>query len=389
MADYKSVLSDEILKGCAERSGTYDKENSFFFEDFEQLKKAGYLTGTIPTEFGGGGLSLLQSCQEQRKLAYHAPATALALNMHLYWQGVAADLWKNGDKSLEWLLKEGAEGEIFSAGHSERGNDLPLFLSTTKATQVDGGFKFTGHKMFGSLTPVWTRMGLHGMDTDHPDGPRIIHAFMPRNTEGFEIKETWDVMGMRATRSDDTILDEVFIPEKYIADIVPAGEGDPFVLSIFAWALLGFGAIYCGVAKRAIDLVIPMVKEKTSLALTRPMSYHPEIQHSVAQMMLAYQTMNPILEHTASEWVAGVDHGHDWPAKIVGAKYNCVETCWQVVDKAMDISSGHGMFRGTELERLFRDARCGRFHPATSNLVHEIVGKTALGIDLGEQPRWG
>jgi hypothetical protein len=47
------------------------------------------------------------------------------------------------------------------------------------------------------------------------------------------------------------------------------------------------------------------------------------------------------------------------------------------------------MFRGHELERLFLDARCGRFHPANSGLVHEIVGKTALGVGLGEQPRWG
>lgn len=59
MTEYKSVLSDELLAGCAERAGTYDQENSFFFEDFEQLKAAGYLTGTIPTEFGGGGLNLL------------------------------------------------------------------------------------------------------------------------------------------------------------------------------------------------------------------------------------------------------------------------------------------------------------------------------------------
>jgi alkylation response protein AidB-like acyl-CoA dehydrogenase len=322
-------------------------------------------------------------------LAYHAPATALALNMHLYWLGVAADLWRNGDKSLEWVLKDGAAGDIFAAAHSERGNDLPLFLSTTKATKVDGGFRFTGHKMFGSLTPVWTRMGLHGMDTDHADGPRIIHAFMPRDTEGYEIKETWDVMGMRATRSDDTILDDVFIPDKYIANIVPAGQGDPFVLTVFAWAMLGFGAVYCGVAKRAIDLVLPIVQGKSSLGLGRPMSYHPEIQHSVAEMVLAYETMNPVLDHTASAWANGVDHGPAWPAKIVGTKYHCVENCWRVVDTAMDVSGGNGMFKGSELERLFRDARCGRFHPATSNLVHEIVGKTALGIDLGEQPRWG
>ena len=47
------------------------------------------------------------------------------------------------------------------------------------------------------------------------------------------------------------------------------------------------------------------------------------------------------------------------------------------------------MFKKSELERLFRDCRAGRFHPGNPALTHEIVGKTALGIDLGEQPRWG
>ena len=55
----------------------------------------------------------------------------------------------------------------------------------------------------------------------------------------------------------------------------------------------------------------------------------------------------------------------------------------------MTISGGAGMFKANELERLYRDVRAGGFHPANSALTHEIVGKTALGIDLGEQPRWG
>ncbi len=55
----------------------------------------------------------------------------------------------------------------------------------------------------------------------------------------------------------------------------------------------------------------------------------------------------------------------------------------------MEVSGGAGMVTANELERLYRDVRRGRFHPASSALVHEIVGKTTLGIDLGEQPRWG
>jgi predicted ATPase len=48
----------------------------------------------ITRESGGTGLTLAEMCREQRSLAYHAPATGLGVNMHLYWVGVAADLWR-------------------------------------------------------------------------------------------------------------------------------------------------------------------------------------------------------------------------------------------------------------------------------------------------------
>jgi alkylation response protein AidB-like acyl-CoA dehydrogenase len=195
----KSVLTEEMLARFVARADSYDRESRFIDEDFEELRAAKYLLLPLPSEFGGAGMTLAEVCREQRRLAYYAPATALAVNMHLYWIGDAADLWRNGDTSLEWLLREAAAGEIFAAGHAESGNDLPVLLSTTKAERVDGGYRFTGRKHFGSLSPVWTRFGLHGMDTSDPSQPKIVHAFMPRDTPGYTIKETWDVLGMRAT----------------------------------------------------------------------------------------------------------------------------------------------------------------------------------------------
>src|SRR5882757_501631 len=226
----KSVLTEEMLARFASRAATYDRENRFFTEDFEELRASKYLLLPLPREFGGMGMNLAEVCREQRRLAYHAPATALAVNMHVYWIGVAADLWRRGDTSLEWLLRESAAGEIFAAGHAESGNDLPVLLSTTKAERVEGGYKFTGRKHFGSLAPVWTRFGLHGLDTSNPTQPKIVHAFMPRDTTGYTIQQTWDALGMRATRSDDTALENAFIPDRYVARIVPAGGAgiDPF-----------------------------------------------------------------------------------------------------------------------------------------------------------------
>ncbi len=387
----KPVLTEEMLARFASRAAAYDRENRFLDEDFEELRAAKYLLLPLPSEFGGAGMTLAEVCREQRRLAYHAPATALAVNMHIYWIGVAADLWRRGDASLEWLLREAAAGEIFAAGHAESGNDVPVLLSTSKAERVEGGYRFTGRKHFGSLTPVWTRFGMHGMDTSNPSQPKIVHAFMPRDAAGYTIKETWDVLGMRATRSDDTVLENAFVPDRYIARVVPAGAAgvDPFVLAVFAWALMGFSNVYYGLAKRALDQSLNAVKNKGSLALSRSMAYHPEVQHAIAEMTIELESIGPHLEAVAEDWSNGVDHGAQWPSKIFAAKYRAVEGAWRVVDLGLDVAGGLGIFRSAGYERLIRDARLGRIHPANSFLTHEVVAKTALGISLDEQPRWG
>ncbi len=387
----RPVLTDEMLKRFQQRAPEYDRENRFFTEDFEELRDAGYLTMAVPRELGGRGYTLADVCREQRKLGYYAPATALAVNMHVYWVGLVADLWRSGDRSLEWLLREAANGAVFAAGHAESGNDIPVLLSTTRAERVEGGYRFTGHKSFGSLTPVWTYLGLHGMDTSDPQAPKIVHAFMPRDSEGYSIKETWDVLGMRATRSDDTILDGVFVPDRYIARVVPAGAAglEAFVLGIFAWALMGFGNIYCGMAQRALDLIVETVKKKTSLGLSRSMAYHAEVQHGVAEMVIELEGIGPHLDRVAQEWSEGVDHGAGWVIKIVAAKYHAVEGAWKVVDRAFDLAGGFGIFRKGPFEQLFRDARLGRIHPANAMLTHELCAKLTLGISPDEQPRWG
>jgi alkylation response protein AidB-like acyl-CoA dehydrogenase len=385
------ILSEELLARCRERGPIYDRENRFFDEDFAELRDAGYLTIAVPRELGGLGYTLADVCRQQRRLAYHAPSTALALNMHLYWTGLVADVWRGGDRSIEWLLREAKNGAVFAAGHAERGNDIPVLLSTTRAERVEGGYRFTGHKAFGSLTPVWTYLGIHGLDTSDPQHPKVVHAFMPRDTPGYTIEKTWDTLGMRATRSDDTVLDGVFVPDRQIARVVPAGAAgvDQFVLGIFAWALMGFGNIYYAMARRAVDLIVESVQTKTSLGLTRSMAYHPEVQHGIAEMVVELESIGPHLDQVAREWSEGVDHGAGWIVKIVAAKYHAVEGAWRVIDRAFDLAGGFGIFRRGPFEQLFRDARLGRIHPANSMLTHELVGKLTLGISPDEQPRWG
>src|SRR3712207_4158090 len=123
----------------------------------------------------------------------------------------------------------------------------------------------------------------------------------------------------RSTASHDTLLEGVFVPDEYVLRVLPAGTEDLFGLAMFANTQPVFGAIYLGIAERALDLAVESARKRTSLALTRSMAYHPEIQHRVAEMVLALKGALPQVEKVAADWAAGVDHGHAWGLKLVAA----------------------------------------------------------------------
>ena len=163
-----SILSDDLLERCAQRAAGYDRENRFFFEDFEELREAKYLLAAVPKEFGGLDLPFAEICHEQRRLARRSAPTALGTNMHLTATGIASDRWRNGDNSQVWMLEEAGRGAVFAYAYSESGNDLEALYSSSRAERVDGGYRFFGHRHFGSLTPVWTWLNTYGMDTRGP-----------------------------------------------------------------------------------------------------------------------------------------------------------------------------------------------------------------------------
>src|SRR5699024_2788735 len=140
-----AVLTKDILEGIRQRAPGYDQRNDFPFEDLEVLKQTGYLAALSPVEDGGLGWNFAMVVYAQKRLAAYAPATALAVNMHLIWSGVASIFQANGNHDLDFMLRDAAAGEIYAFGISEAGNDAVLFDSGTEAEeQADGSVKFTG-----------------------------------------------------------------------------------------------------------------------------------------------------------------------------------------------------------------------------------------------------
>ncbi|MET1051427.1 MAG: acyl-CoA dehydrogenase family protein [Mycetocola sp.] len=365
-------LPDDLLERIRSRASGYDRDNRFFTEDLDELRSNGYLSPQ----------SLTDAVTHQRTLARYAPATALGVNMHHVVVGVARVLHDRGDTSLDWILDDAANGELFAFGNSEAGNDEVMFNSRTAAVPGDdGSFSFTGRKIFTSLSPAWTRLGVFGRDDSDPANPTLVHGYLTRDTAGHRAIGSWNPLGMRATQSFTTELADARVPRERIARILPVGpSADPYIFGIFSNFLLLIGAVYAGIADRALELGVDAARRRTSMKRSgRSYADDPDIRWQLADAAIALDSVAPQLNTLAADVDAGVDHGSEWFRLLVGAKTRAVDVSRDVVETAIRVSGGGSYDADTELSRLYRDSLAGLFHPSDPESAHSTVATSLLG----------
>ncbi len=382
--DPSAYLSDELLERIRSRAAAYDRDNAFPHEDLDELRAAGYLAILVPEELGGAGLGLAEASVLQQRLAGAAPATALSINMHLVWTGVAKVLADRGIESLRFVQEGAAAGELFAFGISEAGNDLVLFGSDTDAApRPDGGYAFTGTKIFTSLAPAWTQLGLHGLDTTSDDGPKMVYAFVSRAEEAdgrVVTRDDWDTLGMRATQSRTTELHGAIAPpDRVVRRIDPGPNPDPIVFGIFSVFELLLASVYTGIARRALDLAVETAGRRRSKKTGLAYSQDPDIRWRVADMALAYDALPPQLWSLSRDVDERVDHGARWFSLLSGIKHRAVTMAKRVVDDAVLVAGGSSYFSSNELGRLYRDVLAGLFHPSDPESAHSTVATAWLG----------
>lgn len=202
VSDVRDPLDRALLDRLGRRAARYRAEPGLLAEDLGLLRERGYLTIAAPAAFGGMGLTLPRVACAQRRLAYHAPAAALAVNAHHAWVGAAAGVHAGGDSSANWLLREAARGRLF-AGPGGAADDLV-------ATQA---------------APGWDWLGVRAVDTSEPMRPRILHAFIRRSGAGVRLART----------------------------TAPGPPGDPFIAGVLGWGLPLDGELCYAIARRAFD----------------------------------------------------------------------------------------------------------------------------------------
>lgn len=376
-----SFLPQNVLDDIHARAPQYDADNTFPTEDFDQLRECGYLGAYVPTEFGGAGLTLEQIAAEQTRLAQAAPATALAINMHQIIVGVGRHMVRSGLSAGEQILRDAAAGELFAFGISEPGNDLVLFGSITEARpDGDGGYSFHGVKIFTSLAPAWTRLMTFGKDATDPEAPKSVFAVLHRDRGGFTMKNDWDVLGMRATQSNSTILEGAAASADEILTVTdPGPSANPVVMGIFANFEILLAATYQGVGQRAVQVAVEHVKKRHSVKNQTTYANDPDIRWRIASAALTMEAVGPQIRELARAFEDQVDLGNWWMPRLSAVKNAASEATLRAVEESVRACGGASYYSKHELSRLYRDALAGLFQPSDQESLHGAWATMLLG----------
>src|SRR5690606_33011644 len=216
-----------------------------------------------------------------------------------------------------------------------------------------GSYAFTGTKIFTSLAPVWTQLGVHGLDTTSPDAPKLVYAFVPRS-DAVVTRDDWDTLGMRGTQSRTTELHGAVAPaDRVVRRVDPGPSPDPIVYGIFSVFELMLASVYTGIARRGLDLAVETAHARRSKKTGKAYSLDPDIRWRVADMALAYDALPPQIASLARDVDGLADHGARWFTLLSGVKHRAVVMAKHVVDEAMLVAGGGSYFSSNELSRLY------------------------------------
>lgn len=374
-------LPDALIERIRDRASINDHENAFFADDLAELSEHGYLRVLVPESFGGPGLTLNQVQRLQQRLAGAAPATALAVNMHLMCLGVARTLNLRGDHSLDEVFVEAMAGEIFAFGISEPGNDWVLQGSKTAAVpQANGDYLLSGVKIFTSLSPVWTRLIVHGLDeTTDPDAPELVYGFLERETPGITTSPDWNVLGMRASHSRATVLRDARLRADRVVRRLPPGRNpDQLVFAITSNFQLLVGAVYAGLAARALEVAAAGLRARSSEKAGASLAEVPEFRTRLADAHFDYLSVPAQLDSYSRDLDELVDHGVGWPLRLVSARLHAGAAARRSAEAALACAGGAGYGSAHEASRLYRDAAASLFHPPSADAARPMFAAALL-----------
>ncbi len=381
----------KLAPHLAELGAKADEQGRFPVELVAAYKESGLQALAVPKRYGGLGADLWTTALVEKILASHGePGIALSFNMHHVMVGIFREMLS--EEARTRLFKRVVENrEMISGPFSEERAGFSTVADTVAVPDGNGGWKVSGRKNWATFIEGADIVTFNATITD-ADGKvpedftehiaRESIFIVPTSAPGISIKQTWDTFSMRASGTQTVVFDNVPVP----AD----GYGGQFRSGLtkeLEWANFAFAGIYLGVADRALRLAREAIAKKAlghtvsgAETKVKDVGY---VQYLLGEALVELQSAERVVRGTAALLTDGDDA--EWsalerPAQISIAQRAATEAAVKVSDIAMRLVGGSAIRRGQPLERAFRDARAGLYHPLPANTIFDMLGRAQLGL---------
>ncbi len=383
-----------LAERFAARADQYDRDASFPSDDIEDLRCEGMLGLMAPPRLGGMGCGFSDYVRVGAVLARGSGATALVFNMHAAVTGALAGVADHlamalgaGDQFSavrDRVLSAAVGGALYGVAISEREAGSRLSRMVTTYEPEDGGYRLRGEKSVCSGAGHLDAYLVAARAAGPPQDSKVSYFLVPAG-DGLEVGDTWDPIGMRATASNPVLLDV-----KVSAECLLAGEGlaVPLAYAMPQWLVASYAAVYVGLAEAAVGEAVAHFNRE------RPGRSWPGAPASVRSRMgraqAAAGAARLVVEHAAHlvDTSPGDPEANRW---VYQAKLVAGDTAMEVAAVLSEACGLSALSRGSALERIFRDARCGAVMPPRSDVCADYLGTSALGGDPAadmEDPPW-
>ncbi len=350
-----------------EHARRHDVEGTWVQPAFDHLRESGYLALAVPTELGGMGATIREVAMVQRELAHHCASTALASAMHQHVTAFTAWRFRRGLPGAEATLRRIVDDKIVLV--STGGADFTH--PRGEAVRVEGGYRVSGRKIFASQSPAGDVMSTMFAYDDPERGRRVLNMAVPFADPGVTVCDNWDTMGMRGTASNDVIIEDVFVPDARVLADRPHGVVDPPLQVIISVAFPIVSAVYLGVAESAAAAAIDSVGARRT---------DPLVQRQVGAMTTRLRVAAWALDGALAAVGDDPTPSMETVAAVMAAKREISIAGIEVCDLAMQVAGGAAFFKGSPIERAYRDIRAAKFHPFTPEATLLHAGRLALGV---------
>ncbi len=382
MTDIRTSERMEIVDRMAElgplfakRADAVDRDATFPYENWDDLKAAGLLGIVIPKEHGGLGGDFVAYALASEELARHCASTALTFNMHvattLLVGEVAGSLGLEGEDAA--MLEERRatlysgivdNHDIHSQPFSEGVSAGATSGYATRAEPVDGGYLVSGRKIFASLSGAST---YHNVLCQVEGDDRLRLLGVPHEGEGVSIEGEWDPLGMRGTDSRNLVMNKVFVPTEH--EWLPPGVFNQ-AAERWPYFYMTLSFSYLGLMRGILDFTENYLKSSSRRE-------HPIKQQGWAEMNMAYEQAQALCYRALGE--VTVDATQEQVTRAWASLVTTMEGCPDMASTAIRVCGGRSLLRPSYIERAYRDSRCGAtMLPWSVEVCLERLGRVRL-----------